>query len=302
MLVLDIQKLKNAINHIKDAVAEQGNTSNLANNIASIKQAFESHWQENYIPLAEKILDKLNEGIPTPVLTVCGQGTREIRFTRYLAYYLDPSKSHGLGNRVLKSVLGTIAKEFNPDWAENCEIIPEKRLGNYPDGQGKEAGCFCDIGITGDSFAIIIEQKILSGESMGRTTGLSQLIQYAEVLKENQNYMGKQVIKVFLTPSGEVPVKAKAVGWIGMSYGEVIENCYEILKKAHLTATARENLRSFLVDLIIGPYEDTEELQELKSLALKLVTGDFIMKDVISFSSITNDNRMLINVILEGES
>ena len=87
-----------------------------------------------------------------------------------------------------------------------------------------------------------------------------------------------------------------------MSYGEVIENCYEILKKAHLTATARENLRSFLVDLIIGPYEDTEELQELKSLALKLVTGDFIMKDVISFSSITNDNRMLINVILEGES
>ncbi len=68
---LDLQRLEYVINQIKDAVADQGDVSTLAESIASIRQAFESHWQDSYIPFAEKILGKLDEGIPTPVLTVC---------------------------------------------------------------------------------------------------------------------------------------------------------------------------------------------------------------------------------------
>ena len=301
MIVLDIQRLENTIKQIKDAVAEKEDISILADSIVSIKRAFESHWQENYIPFAEKILDKLIEGIPTPVLTVCGQGTREIRFTQYLAYYLDPSKDHGLGNILLKAVLGPVTKELTLDWANDCEVIPEIWIGNYFNEHGKKVGCNCDIGILSRNFVIMIEQKILSGEDTGKTVGLSQLQRYSEVLESNRDYSDKQVIKVFLTPSGRVPEKAKAIGWISMSYGDIIDNCYNVLKKGNLNITARENLRSLLVDLIIGPYEDTEDLiVEIKKLANSLVVGNYNLIDIVGFRGITDENSLLINVLMEG--
>ncbi len=299
MITLDLQRLENVIEEIRIAVAQQEDISNLAVSIAGIKEAFETHWETNHIPFSEKILEKLNEGIPTPVLTVCGQGTREIRFTQYLAYYLDPSKNHGLGSSLLKYVFGTIAKELSTDWVDKCEVIPELWIGNYTNNHGKVTGCNCDIGILGSTFAIMIEQKILSGEDTGRTSGLRQLQRYSEVLSKNPKYKDKQVIKVFLTPFGKVPLKAS--GWVAMSYDEIVEGCYNLLKRDGLTVTARENLRSLLVDLIIGPYENTEDLIiEIKRLANNLISGHYSLKDIIGFRRITDDNRMLINILLEG--
>ena len=46
-------------------------------------------------------------GLPVPVLSVCGQGTQEVRYTKLLGYYMNPSGRHGLGSRVLKSIVKT---------------------------------------------------------------------------------------------------------------------------------------------------------------------------------------------------
>jgi hypothetical protein len=40
---------------------------------------------------------------------MCGQGTQEIRYTKYLSYILDGSKAHGLGTRYLEELLSRVS-------------------------------------------------------------------------------------------------------------------------------------------------------------------------------------------------
>ncbi len=67
----------------------------------------------------------IKKGLPTPVLTVCGKGTREIRFTRYLAYFLDPNGKHGLSSKFLKAVMREEAPEIDQTAFEHCS---DKRI------------------------------------------------------------------------------------------------------------------------------------------------------------------------------
>ncbi len=256
-----------------------------------------------HLPLAQEIITVIEKGIPTPVLTVCGRGTQEIRFTRYLAYFLNPQKNHGLGASLLRRVLGHEADIFGlkTDWAEECSVEPEFWLGNYPDKSGRKTGCFSDIGIVGSDFAFVIEQKISSGEGPAGETGLSQLRRYSKVLEENPNpaLAGKKVIKIYLTPSGRE--KRDIDNWLPISHLQIIERARQCLAETGISSVARENLRRLLIDLCLGPYDETEELiSEIEDAAVG-ITGDPVsLQEVVKFRRLVENNRLLINLLLEG--
>lgn len=206
-IILDLIRLQEVVGEIKEVQfkSRDSKNKNLEKTINDIKTAFESHWKEEYLPHAFELNKTITRGIPFPVLTICGKGTQEIRYTSYLGYFLDPGKSHGIGSSLLKAVLGPHAEDLPENWAEESQILTEMWIGDYNTDKGKKRGCYCDIGVIGRDFIFIIEQKILSGEDTSSQVGLSQLKRYSKVLKEEPFYKDYQVIKIFLTPTGRLP-------------------------------------------------------------------------------------------------
>ncbi|MCD8503246.1 MAG: hypothetical protein LRY71_18315 [Bacillaceae bacterium] len=91
---MDLIRLQKIITIIKDEYATP-DTSRLNQAIKGIKHAFIQDWEDYHQDFLNSFLEKIEIGVPTAVLSVCGRGTQEIRFTKYLAYMLDSQKSHG---------------------------------------------------------------------------------------------------------------------------------------------------------------------------------------------------------------
>ncbi len=268
--------------------------------IASIRRAFQDYWQTEHLPLAARIAQIIDEGIPTPVLTVCGRGTQEIRFTRYLAYFLDSQKNHGLGALLLKNVLGEEARNFGlqDNWAEDCTVIPEYCLGNYSAKSGKEISCYSDIGIVGRDFLFVIEQKILSSEGPAGKTGLTQLKRYDKAIADNSDYRDKKIVKIFLTPSGR---EGEGLGdWFPMSHYCIIERAWRCLDSEGISKTARQNLHRLLIDLSLGPYKETEEIiTEIRDAAISLTGETVSLQEIVQFRRLVGNNSRIVDLLLE---
>ncbi len=298
---MDLASLQNVITEIQYVMGKVKGVKRLDSVIGDIKTAFETYWQDEHVPLAKMLLEKIRDGVPTPVLTICGRGTQEIRYTRYLAYYLDPGKNHGLGSGLLKTIMASYDEDLRENWAEECQVIPELWIGNYINKKGKTYSCFCDIGIIGSDFAIIIEQKILSGEDSGSRVGLSQLKRYSAAIDENPEYNNRIVLKIFITPTGRLP--SGALEWVSLSYNQIIESAYTLLESGKLTPVARENLCRLLMDLAIGPYEKSDKLiTAIQQASEEITNGMFNLQSIISFRRLVEENRMIINIITEGMS
>ena len=161
---LEIDKLKFKIDQIK-RVYEKNQKSKKINEydiylqkcISKIHSTFINDWEIDQLPIVNNCFNNLKKGIPLPVLSICGRGTREIRFTKYFAYYLDQFNPHGLGPSYLREVLkidGVNAEKY-------CEILKklnvesEVYIGSVP-GKVGLVSCFCDITIENEDFVFIV--------------------------------------------------------------------------------------------------------------------------------------------------
>ncbi len=292
--------LREIIDSIKSArLYDESRTASLPEIISAIKKSFEAHWITDYLPYAQELAAALSKGIPTPVLTVCGKGTREIRFTRYLSYFMNPNNRHGLGSQFLKAMLKKETKNLPKDWPENSQVSSEFWIGSYISKSGREYDCFCDIGIIGMDFAVIIEQKILSSEDTGfNSKGLRQLERYDYALAHNPQYHNKKLIKIYLTPTGKAA--AKAANWQPMAHEEIIIRTLELISDQSLPVTARENLRRLLVDLATGPYQAEENnIAELVEVIKHLSVNGFDLPNFLKYRRLTEKNQLLLRVIKE---
>ncbi|MCD8503245.1 MAG: hypothetical protein LRY71_18310 [Bacillaceae bacterium] len=101
---------------------------------------------------------------------------------------------------------------------------------------------------------------------------------------------------MFLTPNGALPVD---VGdWYAITHSYVIEKGLELLTK-NINAVPKENLKRFLLDLAIGPYEVTEEVLDEMIILAKQLKEEFALKKAVRFNQLLTDNRLLINVLME---
>lgn len=272
---------------------------NVSDIIRTIRDVYERDWNKQKLDLARQVLSRTWAGIPLPVLTVCGRGTQEIRYSTYLAYFLDGSKRHGLGTSYLDELLAFLREDEDRIDTYESIVEPEKVIGELT-RNGKNVGCQCDIVVTCPhaDHVIFIEQKIGSGESPHPDSDLSQLQRYDEAIRENPEYRGKAQTRVFLTPDGKA--SPTSPHWQPLSYRDLGEVGLSVLHAGGLSNTARENFRRFLIDLLLGPIGRAEsEIEELVYLAQSVTAGPSF-RDRLHFDQMVSRNRMLVDLLMEG--
>lgn len=293
--------IENIISNIKTASYKRDD-NNLEGKINKIKGAFITNWETDNIEFIKSFVNNitLDNGIPLPILSICGQGTQEVRFTKYLSYFLDPNKKHGLQDNLLQALFNPECKlsELDLNWSKNCKVVPEIKLGEV-DGNNKTIGCFADIGIEGEDYIIIVEQKILSDESKHPDSNLNQLERYNIALDNNSRYKYKKKIKIYLTPNKSN--KEKSYGWLSLTHEELIDRGIKLLQSKNISKIGKDNLVRLLIDLAVGPYEVLEEsLDEIILLGNKLVSKKFHLGRIIRFNKLFEANRKVIEILLEG--
>ncbi|MDY0236314.1 MAG: PD-(D/E)XK nuclease family protein [Gudongella sp.] len=294
--------IKDIILNIKKASFKKDKVQQLQKKIIQIKSAFMTNWETDNIPFIENILNNIDihEGIPLPILSICGHGTQEIRFTKYLSYFLDSNKKHGLQDKLLKTIFNPECElsDFDSNWSESCEVIPEIKLGVIQE-ENKKIGCYADIGIVGEEYIIIVEQKILSDESKHPDTDMNQLERYNIALNNNLNYKDKKKVKIYLTTKRNN--NKNHYGWLPLTHEEVIDRGINLLKSNDISNIGKENLMRLLIDLAVGPYEIVEEsLDEIILLGNKLVNEKFHLGSIVRFNKLIDENKKVIEILLEG--
>lgn len=276
--------------------ADKRSATDVLEVIDSIRTAYHRDWTRQKLTFAREFLSRTWAGIPLPVLSVCGHGTQEIRYSTYLAYFLDGSKPHGLGARYLDALLAFVKIAGVDTYHAVVEI--EKWLGQVP-GKSGSVSCYCDVVITCGDHVIFIENKIKSGESANPNSGASQLRRYDEAIRGNSLFSDKTLTRVLLTPSGRE--SSRSPDWRGISYRDLIEIGIDVLRGGGLSHTARENMKRFLIDLSLGPLDRAEdEIQAMVLLAQAATGPEAHFTDRLYFDQAIGRNSMLVNLLMEG--
>jgi len=132
---------------------------------------------------------------PFSVLKV---GSHEIRHSNVLAWLLDPSNNHSLGDRILKKIIMQVIVE-NEDVVTADLELQEIQLADFSDAFVSREENNIDILVKShrNKFILLIENKIYSKESKG------QLDKYLDTIKRSDpNY---RVLPVLLTLQGDGP-------------------------------------------------------------------------------------------------
>lgn len=275
-------------------------SEHLFKTINKIKEAYIKNWEDDRLAYVTKVAEIIERGIPTPTLSVSGMGTQEIRFTKYLAYFLDSQKSHGINSRLLREILKEYENEYGIEeqWYETCNIFPELYLGSFNSEIGLRVNCYCDIGIIGNNFGVLIEQKILSDESKNEKTSLNQLKRYSYCIEKNPKFNSLKWFKIYLTPTGKLPKKVK--DWIPIKHSEIIIKGIKVLQDPCISSEAKGNIKRLLLDLSMGPYEESEEdIQEIARLAKILNSQGFRMEYALKLESLISIYDLFIKILME---
>ena len=91
----------NENNHKASTDSEIVSIQEFSSLVNQISDCYHREWEKEKLEFAQSFLARTWAGMPLPVLSICGRGTQEIRYSKSLGYYLDGSKSHGLGSRYL---------------------------------------------------------------------------------------------------------------------------------------------------------------------------------------------------------
>lgn len=268
---------------------------NFSDLVQRINDAYHLAWEKEKLEFTQSFLARTWSGMPLPVLSICGRGTQEIRYSKYLGYFLDGTKSHGLGFRYLDELLSLVTEEKIDTY--NAKTESEKWIGVAQDDT-ESADCFCDNVVMCNHHVIFIEQKINSGESNNPRIGKTQLLRYNEAISKNEEFDGKKLVKIFLTPTGKQSLNA--IGWESVSHHDLIHIGINVLHKGGISTAARENLKRFLLDLVLGPFGKSEDvIHELVELA-KITVLKPSFADRLRFDRLVSQNELLINILMEG--
>ena len=286
----------------REDLAQSAAGSRITETIEQIRSAYHRGWEERRLDEARALKASLADGIPVPVLSVCGHGTAETRYTQYLAYFLNPSKPHGLGARYLDGLL-SLMRLSNPSVPSDLDLTAanveaEVYIGSAPGQNGRPVGCTCDVVVECPGYVFFIEHKVKSGQSANPNSSDRQLVRYDIAIDGNPAYHDPSKIRIYLTPGGSA--SSGHVDWLGLSHSDLAQVALDLLRSDGISATARENLLRFAVDLALGPYERAED--EIKDLEVRAAsaTRDADFGERLRFDRIVDRNRLLVDLLLEG--
>jgi hypothetical protein len=286
-----IRQIKRKENRAADSTIQKQSKEERIKRIKNASKNIRSQWQRERLPsIIQQIKHKINHefetedktkyqtllaalngtGVPLASLSICGQGTREIRYTQLLRYFLDPNELHGIGPKVIIEILGPEFRRLGYqlekiEW-ENAKVNAEFDLGKIVYGKFA-VGCTVDLLLQFDKYIVMIENKIKSSESGIVSSGeISQLRRYSKAFELNFPKLSSQnIVKIYLTPDRRSPRDDRE--WLPLSYSDIINRTISLISDDSLSKIGRHNLCCFLWDLISGPlYLEKSVIAHLKDL------------------------------------
>lgn len=185
--------------------------------------------------VVDPLLEQLNDSLSKfNLFEALGAVRQELRHSNFLAWLLNPSENHGLGDYALRKFVMLVAREINdpsanisPSWPlENAEIRREWRNIDIliADPQKK--------------YVVVIENKIYSGEHSG------QLERYQDIVETE--YPNAVRLFVFLTPYGMLPQNEES-DYLPLDYSTIHQLITDVL-------VAKQNTLSTDVQTFISHY------------------------------------------------
>ena len=208
-----------------------------------LREAILLDFRHNEWPRFQRLHEVFEKGwgLPVPVLSVCGRGTAEIRFTQLLAWFLDHRNPHGLGGLLAHALFEEMFRGESVA-LDSCTTETEVFVGTTSRAKGVRKENWVDIHLQFGKRHVYIEQKIGSAEGRGQLTNYADCLAPVVDLKRDR--------LVYLTPEGKEPSDSR---WIPLSYRELFGRLALVLDRHALSQTARYNLKALLWDLMLGP-------------------------------------------------
>ncbi|MFC1564094.1 PD-(D/E)XK nuclease family protein [candidate division KSB1 bacterium] len=180
----------------------------------------------------------------------------EIRHSNVLAWLLNPSEYHNLGDRVLKKIIMNILLvSANQDVIPEDIMLKDVHFSNYMDAEVLREKDNIDLLIISESnkFVLLIENKIYSKESE------SQLKRYLN--KTRDNYKDYKILPVFLTIDQQEPKGAKYCVLNHFSVYDIVNNTIELFQD-NMSVDTYNFIEYYLITLrdILNMDEDTKKL------------------------------------------
>ena len=170
------------------------------------------------------------------IFEAVGITRQEIRHSHFLAFLLDPSQSHGLGDRFLKDWLTAVLKTGA---AQSPVRLAEILLADLEDTEVRREWKNIDLLCysRSNNLVIAVENKVGSGEHS------NQLERYYEIVESH--FSGCKKLYFFLSPDG---IEASESIWQSCDYGQIAETLSNLLQNPQV-ALGRE------VALTLAHYE-----------------------------------------------
>jgi hypothetical protein len=144
----------------------------------------------------------------------------EVRHSDFLAYLLDPSQNHGLGDlflkRLLQRILGDTARPPGGIRPVNLDVMDLSDTSVRREWESIDILCVNER----EKLAVLIENKIESSEHD------DQLQKYLH--KVERNYPHLRVVPLFLTPAGIDP-SDQDLGYVPVNYSSVCDTLKHLL-------------------------------------------------------------------------
>lgn len=234
-----------------------------------IRTAYQKEFETLYKPRIQALITGFQStGLPVPILSACGRGTQEIRFTQLLRHFLDPHEPHGLGSRLLEAAFEQEVREKGDEpvaW-KDAKVWAEVDLGSTTRSNDQAQGNVLDLLVVVGDVAVLLEQKILSAENVvsqrreedlaerPTMSDMTQLGRYSRAFEQARDRLApgaQRIVMIFLTPDRTL-AKDPQSEWKSISHGDLIRRFLNA-NREKLSPVARHNLIMFLWDLACGP-------------------------------------------------
>lgn len=179
------------------------------------------------------------------IFSIGARGHYENPVSDLLAFFIDPSASHGMGNQVLQALLSCLDQDL--DITSTHLIKPPQR--EYANDEGKRI----DLLLESERWVMLIENKIYHHID----NPLDSYKAWAD-----KQFKGKQVIYLILSINGASPDG----NWTGIRWGQYLNALKALLAESFLSPSLNKwhiLLREYILHMetLVSPTQYTDEEQ-----------------------------------------
>ena len=181
------------------------------------------------------------------VFDAAGLGRQEIKHSKMLSFFLDPSKGHCLGDKILNEIIlnnfDSISSRHPSQTIRPTTIFLNSIGDLYVHCEWKNIDIIAYSEIL--NFILIIENKVDAKESS--KDGTSQLNKYANIIESDPKFANFSKLYLYLTIDGEEPTDKR---WSTITHQDILgyleSSLYEVENAGIVTSEAKFFIKNYI--------------------------------------------------------